>query len=128
MTTQVLKPSEIKMNGIGFTEPKVMASGGKNLYINYNKSKLVIQVPKMSMPYNMNCYRGPSGDQPPKYNINLSFKNMISEKKSLNAITRTTLRSFGVTLVAPSRGSQECRQAHCRNDHEPRCLHHRRDL
>lgn len=79
MTTQIFKPSEIEMNGIGFTEPKVMASGGKNLYLNYNRSKLVIQVPKMSMPYNMNCYKGPSGDQPPKYNINLSFKNKNSD-------------------------------------------------
>lgn len=74
MSKQVCKPQNVNMSQITFSEPKILPNGGKNSYLNYNGGMLVLQTPKMSLPWNMSCWRGPNGDQPPKYSIDLSFK------------------------------------------------------
>jgi len=74
MSKQVCKPQDVDMSLITFSEPKILPNGGKNCYLNYNGGMLVLQTSKMTLPWNMSCWKGPNGDQPPKYSIDFSFK------------------------------------------------------
>tara|TARA_Y100000589_G_scaffold181492_1_gene171824 strand:- start:1160 stop:1930 length:771 start_codon:yes stop_codon:yes gene_type:complete len=65
----VVKARDIDINNVGYSAPKVLKNGGKTVYINYDKQKFIVQVPKMSTPYGLSNYNG-------KYSLNLSFKNL----------------------------------------------------
>jgi len=81
MSRKVNKPNQVETKMISFSEPKILPSGAKQVYLNYNGGRLVVQTPKMSLPWNMGCYRGPEGNQPPTYKLDLSFKGMENDPK-----------------------------------------------
>jgi hypothetical protein len=75
----ISKPSEIKVNEIEYKEPKTLGNGGKQVYLEYNGGKLVVQTPKMSLPWSMGKFEGDNGQM--KYSIDLSFKGKEDNEK-----------------------------------------------
>ena len=53
MAASIHKPEDINVNEIACAEPKMMGNGGKQVYLNYQGSKVVVQTPKMTLPWNM---------------------------------------------------------------------------
>ena len=81
----IVRIKNLDVNQITYSEPKVNNFGGKNVYINYigEKQSLILQIPKMRMPYDMNEYKPDNGstDVDSKYSISLSFNNMETDPK-----------------------------------------------
>uniref|UniRef100_A0A6C0IAM1 Uncharacterized protein n=1 Tax=viral metagenome TaxID=1070528 RepID=A0A6C0IAM1_9ZZZZ len=78
----VLLPKNFNVDRVKYSELKVMKSGAKSIYINYNGAKVNIQTPILSIPYgvndNMQFIKKDEGrkDEERKYDITLSFKGM----------------------------------------------------
>jgi len=75
----ISKPSEIKVDEIEYNEPKTLGNGGKQVYLQYNGGKLVVQTPKMTLPWSMGKFEGDQGQM--KYSIDLSFKGREGNEK-----------------------------------------------
>ncbi|KAG2424938.1 hypothetical protein HXX76_014096 [Chlamydomonas incerta] len=73
------KPSvpftNISMDDITFSTPKVTSSTGKQIYLNYKGGQLVTSTGYLPAPYGISVW---TGDQP-KYSLELSFKDMESD-------------------------------------------------
>jgi len=62
---------------------KVLKSGAKSVYVNYEGSKLLLQTPVMSLPYGVNDnskFKDDNGDEK-KYDLTLSFRGMEENPK-----------------------------------------------
>ena len=70
----VFKPQQIETGQITFSPPRILPNGGKIIYLQYEKKKLVMQTPKMSVPFGLNCYLNKDGSH--KYTLSLSFQNV----------------------------------------------------
>jgi hypothetical protein len=83
----VLLPKNFNVDKIKYSEVKVMKSGAKSVYVNYSGSKINIQTPVLNIPYGVNdnmqfIKDDPKRkDEPPKYDITLSFKGMDENPK-----------------------------------------------
>jgi hypothetical protein len=83
----VLLPKNFNVDKVKYSELKVMKSGAKSIYINYNGAKVNIQTPILSIPYgvndNMQFIKKDEGrkDEERKYDITLSFKGMDENPK-----------------------------------------------
>ena len=83
----VLLPNNLDLNKIKYSELKVMKSGAKSVYVNYSVSKINIQTPVLSIPYGVNDNQKwikddpKRKDEPPKYDITVSFKGMEENPK-----------------------------------------------
>ena len=75
----ISKPSEIQVDTIEYKEPKTLGNGGKQVYLQYNGGKLVVQTPKMTLPWSMGKFEGDNGQM--KYSIDLSFKGREDNEK-----------------------------------------------
>ena len=73
----VTKSKNFNVSNITLSEVRVNNYGGKSAYINYNgdKKPLILQTPKMKMPYAMSVFRpeNASDEQDSKYSISLAF-------------------------------------------------------
>jgi len=76
----VLLPKQFNVDKIKYSEMKVMKSGAKSVYLNYQGSKINIQTPVLSIPYGVNDNTQFIKDDPKrkdearKYDITASFK------------------------------------------------------
>ncbi len=83
----VLLPKQFNVDKIKYSEMKVMKSGAKSVYLNYQGSKINIQTPVLSIPYGVNDNTQFIKDDPKrkdearKYDITASFKGMDEAPK-----------------------------------------------
>ena len=83
----VLLPKNLNVDNIKYSEPKVMKSGAKSVYVNYASSKIFIQTPLLNIPYGANDNQKwikddpKRKDEPPKYDITVSFKGIDENPK-----------------------------------------------
>jgi len=101
----IVKPKNFETKHIMCSEPKINSYGGKMVYLNYleDKQSLILQTPKMRMPYDMNEFKQDNApaDADSKFSINLSFNNMDSDEKIKTFFDKLTeldnkLMSLGV--------------------------------
>ena len=83
----VLLPKQFNVDKIKYSEMKIMKSGAKSVYLNYQGSKINIQTPVLSIPYGVNDNTQFIKDDPKrkdearKYDITASFKGMDENPK-----------------------------------------------
>jgi hypothetical protein len=70
----VVLPKDIDISKIKYSEIKVLPSGGKSVYINYNGGKMLVQTPILSVPYGANDGSKYSDVGDKKYDITVSFR------------------------------------------------------
>ena len=68
----VLQFNQIDVSKITFSEPKTNARGGQSIWLNYEGSKLIIQVPKSKCPFGLGKQQYDE-DAPPKYDVSVSL-------------------------------------------------------
>ena len=69
---QIVKSENFSVDHVEYSDPKKLSHGGQAIYVNYEGKPLILQTPKMSMPWGMGKYDGDI----PKYSLDLSFKGM----------------------------------------------------
>ena len=83
----VLLPKQFNVDKIKYSEMKVMKSGAKSVYVNYQGSKINIQTPLLNIPYGVNDNMQFIKDDPKrkdetqKYDITVSFKGIDENQK-----------------------------------------------
>lgn len=79
----ITKPKTFNPALLTFSEVKQNQHGGKSVYVNYNDAALVVQTPRMHLPYGMNeepITDSTTGEQTGfKYSTNMSFRGMDRE-------------------------------------------------
>ena len=78
MASTIVRPSDFDSNQVTFAEPKVMDSGAKQVYLNYDGRALQTQTASMSMPYGLNVFDKAG---PPTYSVDLSFRGTEEDPK-----------------------------------------------
>jgi hypothetical protein len=87
----VILVSEFDIKNVSFKEPRKNAVGGQSILLNYNNPKikkngpLMIQTPKMRMPFGPEVNEGDKGVK--KYSVNTSLASDDSENQNLKAFT-----------------------------------------
>ena len=89
---QIVKSENFNVDHVEYSDPKKLSHGGQAIYVNYEGKPLILQTPKMSMPWGMGKYDGDI----PKYSLDLSFKGM-DNNPSLEAFY-TALKSLDAAL------------------------------
>ena len=69
---QIVKSDKFSCSNVEYSDPKKLSHGGQAIYLNYDGKPLILQTPKMSMPWGMGKYDG----DVPKFSLDLSFKGM----------------------------------------------------
>ena len=77
---QIVKSDKFNCKQVEYSDPKKLGHGGQAIYLNYEGNPLILQTPKMGMPWGMGKYDG----DVPKYSLDLSFKGM-DNNESLQA-------------------------------------------
>ena len=77
-TPQIVKSEDFNSANVSYSDPKKLGHGGQAIYVNYTGKPLIIQTPKMYMPWGMGKFEGDGGNV--KYSLDLSFKNMESNE------------------------------------------------
>jgi len=83
----VLLPKQFNVDKIKYSEMKVMKSGAKSIYVNYQGAKINIQTPLLNIPYGVNDNMQFIKDDPKrkdetqKYDITVSFKGIDENPK-----------------------------------------------
>ena len=92
----------VDVSKIKYSEPKVLPSGGRTIYVNYNGQRPIFQLPWLSLPYGLNNSlemaakmakdgNGKSDerkDKPLSYDVNISFKGSDSNIKVQQALEK----------------------------------------
>ena len=74
---QIVKYNKLNVDHVTFTDPKQNRYGGKTVGVKYKNKTLVLQTPKMYLPYGLSEYQvkdtsgNPTGDV--KYSLDMSF-------------------------------------------------------
>ena len=88
MSSSIVFPSNFNTKNITITTPKLLESGAKQAWLNYNSGKLLMQTATgMSIPFGLNV-----ADKfgPPEYSVTLSFRSgddRADIKEFLNTMT-----------------------------------------
>ncbi len=69
---QIVKSDKFTCDSVEYSDPKKLSHGGQAIYLNYEGRPLILQTPKMNMPWGMGKYDG----DVPKFSLDLSFKGM----------------------------------------------------
>lgn len=77
----VVLPKDIDISKIKYSEIKVLPSGGKSVYINYNGGKMLVQTPILTVPYGANDGSKYSDVGDKKYDITVSFRGYDENAK-----------------------------------------------
>lgn len=64
-------PSAFKTSNLTFSAVKMLESGGKQAYVNYNSGPLLMQVGSLETPFGMSVY---DKVNPPKYSVELNLR------------------------------------------------------
>jgi len=82
----VLLPKQFNVDKIKYSEMKVMKSGAKSVYVNYQGSKINLQTPVLNIPYGVNdnmqfIKDDPKNIETQKFDITVSFKGIDENPK-----------------------------------------------
>ena len=80
----ILKAKQIDMSKVTYSDPKLNKYGGKQVWINHDKRKFVVQTPKMSCLFGLNVYSHDNGDD--DLSVNLSFRGKDTNKSIIVVI------------------------------------------
>ena len=89
MSQNVLKPSEVKVPSLKFSDPRKLPNGGNMVYVNNGFGPLYVQTPKANVLWDTKYYA--DNDTGGKYSIQFSMSGMDSNK---------TMKDFHDMLVA----------------------------
>jgi hypothetical protein len=82
-TSEIILPKNFDMSKLKLSEPKMLGTGGRSIYVNYGTGRLLMQTPDMQAPFGVSKWPGENG-APDKYNMDLSFDGL-----DVNAPMRT---------------------------------------
>lgn len=68
--TSVMNFNDVNISEIQFSEPKPNAKGGQTVWLSYNESKIIVQIPKGKCPFGLNSQ---TYDDSPKFDVSLSL-------------------------------------------------------
>jgi len=71
MSSSVVSPSAFNVTNITFSPVKMLESGGKQAYLNYNGGKLTMQVGPLETPFGLSVFDKAG---PPKYSVDLKLR------------------------------------------------------
>ena len=69
----IILPSNFDVSNVTYSAPRTLDNGGRSIYMNLNRSPIVLQTPEMVVPYNVSNWND-DGKGPDKYTLDLSFK------------------------------------------------------
>jgi hypothetical protein len=78
MASSVTIPSDFDASKITFRAPKVLDSGAKQVYLDYEGRALLTQTASMPLPYGLNTFDKAG---PTTYSVDLSFRGMETDPK-----------------------------------------------
>jgi len=81
--SSVVAPSAFKVSNVSFSAIKVLDSGGKQAYLNYNTKPLMMQVGSLETPFGMSVFDKIPG-APPKYSVELNLRGYDDSANSPN--------------------------------------------
>ena len=73
-TTPIVRVADLpdfSWNDISYSQPRELASGGKMIYVNFNRQPLIVHTPKMSSSFGVSDY-----DNDKKFHLDLTFKGL----------------------------------------------------
>ena len=73
-----MKAKQIDMSKVTYSDPKLNKYGGKQVWVNHDKRKFVVQTPKMSCLFGLNVYSHDNGDD--DLSVNMSFRGKDTNK------------------------------------------------
>ena len=76
----IVLPSNLNVANISYIAPRTLDNGGRAVYMNLNRSPIVIQTPEMVTPFGVSNWND-DGKGPDKYTLDLSFKGKESREK-----------------------------------------------
>ena len=79
MSSQILKPKNFKLENVSYSEMKQNKYGGKYLYVNYDSRPLLVQTPKLKIPFGMADFQSDSGNV--SYSLQLAFNGFTTDPK-----------------------------------------------
>ena len=82
--SNVVSPSSFKVSNVTFSPVKTLDSGGKQAYLNYNSSALVMQVGPLETPFGLSVF---DKQGPPKYSVDLKLRGYDDPANHPNAAT-----------------------------------------
>jgi hypothetical protein len=78
----IILPANLSVSDIKYGTPRTLESGGKAIYLSFNKSPIVLQTPQMWAPFGKSKWLNDNdknkGTSAPKFTLDLSFKGMES--------------------------------------------------
>ena len=83
MSSAVVAPSSFDVSNISITAPKLLPSGAKQAYLNYDSRSLTMQVGSLPVPYGMSAYDKAG---PVKYSVDMSLRGYEGENPKAKAI------------------------------------------
>lgn len=83
MSSAIVSPSAVDVTKVSFSPVKLLESGGKQAYLNYDGRSLVMQIGTLSVPYGMSVYDKAG---PVKYSVELSLRGYDGENKKVQSI------------------------------------------
>jgi len=69
-------PTDFSVKDVHYGTPRTLDSGGKSIYMAFNKAPIVLQTPQMWAPFGKQKWENDKGT--PKFTLDLSFKGMDS--------------------------------------------------
>ncbi len=83
MSSAIVSPSAFDATKVTFSPVKLLDSGGKQAYLNYDGRSLVMQIGTLAVPYGMSVYDKAG---PVKYSVELSLRGYDGENKKVQSI------------------------------------------
>ncbi len=83
MSSAIVSPSAFDSSKVTFSPVKLLESGGKQAYLNYDGRSLVMQIGSLSVPYGMSVFDKAG---PVKYSVELSLRGYDGENKKVQSI------------------------------------------
>ena len=81
MALQIQKSNEFSPSNVTFSDIRKNKMGGRAVYLNYNNSKVYLQLPSMRAPFGLGSYTD-EATKKTTYSIDLSFDPELSEFRS----------------------------------------------
>lgn len=102
MSQQVMLPKNIKLSDIQFSTPKTLDSGAKSVYINLNRSSIIIQTPELYTPFGLTKYMNDdSKAEKEKWTLQLSLRGYDVPNSSVSYFY-TFLKNLNEAIINAS--------------------------
>jgi hypothetical protein len=83
MSSAIVLPKDFKPSNISISPVKVMDSGAKQAYLNYEGHNLMMQISALNIPYGMSVFDKAG---PVKYSVDLSLKGYDGDNAKVKQI------------------------------------------